>query len=76
MREVKKWLSPRPKCDLCLSTQNCVNYPDEFVDGRIKGHSTWAIMCPECFELYGVGIGTGVGQLYKKQGEDFIKIGG
>lgn len=36
-----------------------------FVDGATKqGPWAWALMCPQCFELYGVSIRYGLGQKY------------
>ncbi len=39
---------------------------DEFIDGKtVMG--PWAIMCPACHRLHGVGLGTGRGQRYRLQ---------
>lgn len=43
-----------PKCDFCPAEAN--------YDGRMRGRSSWANMCHLHFELYGVGLGLGVGQ--------------
>lgn len=48
---------------------------DEFVDGKTKT-GPWAIMCPTCHKTHGVGLGTGKGQRYKQQGEDYVKVEG
>ena len=39
---------------------------DEFIDGKTR-MGPWANMSPESFKQYGVGLGTGRGQKYKKQ---------
>ncbi len=52
---------------------------DTFVDGVIRS-GQWAIMCPECHKIFGMGLGTGRGQKYKKvstpNGIKFEKIEG
>jgi hypothetical protein len=42
-------------CDVC-------NSPRAIVDGKTKS-GLWANMCTACFSEYGVGIGTGLGQV-------------
>ena len=60
--QVKRWLSPFDSCDICKGPiKGKVPY---FVDGKLKGHSMWALMCPKCFEKHGAGIGYGGGQKY------------
>lgn len=39
----------------------------EFVDGRTKMDSRWAIMCVPCHRTYGLGLGTGYGQQYRRE---------
>lgn len=58
----KYWTSPVPeKCDLCL----CLLVNEEiFVDGKTRDGS-WAIMCKSCWDTRGIGIGTGMGQVYE-----------
>jgi len=46
----------------------------EFVDGRIKQELAWAYMCLACHAKHGVGIGTGLGQVYQKQGDNFVLL--
>jgi hypothetical protein len=62
---MKKWISqwagdiPR-ECDFC---KNAIK--KQFIDGAtIQG--TWAIMCVPCHKRYGLGLGIGKGQLYRK----------
>jgi len=46
-------------CDICGK-----RLEKNFVDGKtIWG--PWAIMCLECHEKFGVGFGTGRGQMYE-----------
>lgn len=56
---MKKWNGERPTaCDVC-------NKPIEraFVDGKTTG-GPWAIMCLECHDKHGFGLGVGRGQKY------------
>ena len=39
---------------------------DEFIDGKTN-QGPWGIMSPASFRQYGVGVGLGKGQWYKKQ---------
>lgn len=49
---------------------------DEFIDGATR-HGTWGIMCPECHKKYGVGLGIGLGQQYKRRDDGvFTKVRG
>lgn len=67
----KKWESSIPEsCDICGE-----DIADEFVDG-VTRYGGWAIMCPICHSSIGNGLGMGKGQRYRKQGNEFIKIGG
>jgi uncharacterized Zn-finger protein len=55
------WIGEGPThCDICDKPLQCV-----FVDGKTVAKS-WAIMCPYCHDLYGVGLGDGLGQMYVK----------
>ena len=67
----KKWLGTWPaKCDICKDLLSEDYY---FVEGRtIKG--PWALMCPICHQLNGVGLGTGLGQKYDSK--TLVKLGG
>lgn len=69
--KVKKWLGSAPeKCDLCGA-----KITETFIDGRtVMG--PWAKMCNNCHTMFGVGLGTGFGQRYKKNGTDWIKTEG
>lgn len=52
---------PPEKCKICGA-----QLTDIFIDGRTK-YGMWAIMCPTCFEKWGVGTGVGRGQRYERQ---------
>lgn len=49
---------------------------DEIIDGRtVMG--PWALMTPQAHAIYGLGLGTGYGQKYKKQADGrWLKIAG
>ena len=71
MKKIVRHLNPPTKCDICHSQVG-----DEFFDAKtING--PWANMCTECFNTIGVGLGTGLGQMYKKQEDSsYIKVAG
>jgi len=49
----------------------------EFVDGRVPGISSWAIMEPGYFRQIGGTLGTGRGQRYRKQSDGrWLKVEG
>ncbi len=55
-----------PPCDFCNQSNKRLDstLPNQ-VDARYDGktiYGSWANMCPEHFDLYGLGLGTGVGQ--------------
>lgn len=45
------------KCDICGTV------PQKIVDGKTR-QGPWGMMCRPCHKIYGVGLGTGRGQLY------------
>ena len=69
--KVKRWLGNQTHCDIC---EENLRQSDTFYDGKIRGRSFWALMCLECWQLYGAGIGTGIGQEYNSA--DNVKIRG
>ncbi len=61
-----------PKCQ--LSGRRIAK---RFVDGRVPGMTSWAIMHPIYFAMIGGRLGTGNGQLYERQQTGrWLKIGG
>jgi hypothetical protein len=79
-KPVKKWMGSTPDtCNICG-----VKLEYAFVDGRVAqvdldGCITaygWAMVCPECHERHGLGLGTGKGQMYGKVENDWIKLEG
>ena len=68
---MKKWLGSTPiRCDLCGE-----RLKTKFVDGRTS-MGPWAMMCIKCHGRQGGNLGCGLGQMYKKKGNNWIKIGG
>ena len=68
------WMGEAPEeCQLCNAKIEHV-----FVDGKIEFSGAWAIMCPACALLNGVGLGEGKGQFYGRlsKKDDFRKIKG
>lgn len=68
-----EWIDDKPdECQLCHT-----KIDDSFVDGRVEGGRGWAIMCPFCALAFGVGLGTGHGQMYASENNGpFLKIRG
>lgn len=66
------WKGTYPnRCEL-----NGETIKDEFVDGALR-NGVWGILCPECHKNFGVGLGTGRGQRYKKREDGkFVKVEG
>jgi len=54
-------VSKLPECDIHKYLQNVSGVPANY-DGRNKLSSSWAYMCTECYDKYGIGLGTGIGQ--------------
>ena len=52
---------PPENCDLCNRSVTGFGF---FVDGQTTD-SSWANMCPHCYVGKGVGVGWGIGQLYR-----------
>lgn len=69
IREVK-WLGGHV-CDIC--GRDCGDF---LVDGRTRG-GPWSVMCDKCADMYGVGLGLGRGQRYRKnESGDYVKVAG
>lgn len=65
------FVNPLEVCDICNK-----EIKEKFVDGATVW-GPWAHMCPECFGTYGIGLGPGKGQEYKKnETGDYVKIAG
>lgn len=61
------------ECDLC----SCMLVEEKYmIDGKIKGTSGWGHMCSDCFGFNGEGLGWGIGQLYLRQGENWLLVAG
>lgn len=64
-----KWMGSTPRtCDLCGQ-----ELKDKFIDGRTSNRQ-WGIMCVNCHEIQGCGLGTGKGQMYDLNTKE--KVGG
>ena len=56
--------NPPANCDLCERAFAQEKY---FVDGRVRGVGACGFMCVDCFGEHGVGLGLGIGQLYRRE---------
>lgn len=72
-REKKYYISAPDVCDICKITFQNQKY---MIDGAMKHNGTGACMCPKCFRLHGTGIGWGIGQLYLRQNNRWLLVGG
>lgn len=61
---------PPQRCDICHAVLE-----DEFYDSKTR-RGPWAYMCFDCWLLYGIGLGAGKGQLYRRSGKEFVKLTG
>jgi hypothetical protein len=61
------------ECDRC-----CGSFSEEkyMIDGKLRGAGAWGFMCADCFGFVGEGIGWGVGQLYLKEKDKWLLVGG
>jgi len=71
MNKVIKFLNPPKECDNCKKDFGRIMYDARTVYGP------WGCFCQNCFDTICMGLGTGLGQQYKKndQGE-WIKVAG
>ncbi len=67
------YISPPDVCDICKTSFCNQKY---MIDGAIKPSGAGAFMCPQCYHLYGEGIGWGVGQLYLNQNNCWLLVSG
>jgi len=53
------------KCDICkCDVREASKGQNQIVDGRLMSQGSWAWMCLTDHAQYGVGLGTGKGQLF------------
>ena len=65
---MKTWLGST-KCDICGR-----EIEKTLIDGMTQ-MGPWAVMCPTCHKIHGVGLGDGRGQKYVKNAEgEFVKV--
>ena len=68
MSEIK-WIGKNPTCDFC---ERDLEKTMEFIDGKTS-LGPWALMCPHCYMINGVGIGIGLGQRYDSTTKELIE---
>lgn len=61
-----KYINPPKVCDVCKMPFGDVMYDANTVYG-------WANMCESCFNEMGIGLGVGLGQMYKLKDGEWIK---
>lgn len=67
------WQGAVGECDGCGWD---LNKESEFYDAKTK-HGPWGTLCAKCFDILGIGVGTGRGQHYRRQEDGkFKKVAG
>jgi len=74
VKPIKKWLGNQTHCDICEVSFKDVEW---FADARLYT-GQWALMCPDCYEIYAMyrGRGFGVGKGQKYDSKTKIKLEG
>lgn len=72
-KEKEYYINAPEVCDICKISFRHQKY---MIDGAMKPNGIGAYMCPMCYRLHGVGIGWGVGQLYLRQNDQWLLVGG
>lgn len=67
------WTGTTPRsCDLCQQPLTT-----SFIDGATKPQGRWGCLCLKCHRIHGYGLGTGKGQMYRKQADErWLKVEG
>ena len=60
-------------CDSCGCPFEHERY---MIDCKIKDRTSWACMCGDCYNFEGEGIGWGLGQIYQKDKNMWLLVGG
>lgn len=63
-----KYINPPKECDVCHGPFN----GGEMYDAKTI-YGPWANMCFGCFNTIGVGLGVGMGQMYRLKDGKYIK---
>lgn len=64
------FINPPKNCDVCGQKLTSVMY-----DARTHS-GPWGCLCPTCYRVHGVGLGTGKGQKYERQDGKYVKVAG
>lgn len=64
---MKTYEDPPEKCDLCKTPIKGVFY--DCVLAIEPYRRSWGNVCQSCYKLYGIGLGTGLGQKYEKKSD-------
>lgn len=71
-KESNFYINPPQNCDICNVNFDSQKY---FIDGQTIG-GPFGFMCESCVKEHGVGIGYGKGQLYKRNGKEWVLVAG
>lgn len=70
MPKEKVYINPPKECDVCHKPIG-----EEMYDAKTI-YGPWANMCVNCFNTIGVGLGTGLGQMYRLKDGKYVKEAG
>ncbi|WP_186381700.1 endonuclease NucS domain-containing protein [Burkholderia sp. KBS0801] len=74
LQEQQFFGNPPEECDICSCPLSEEKY---MVDGAVQSAGgAWACMCGDCFVTQGKGLGLGVGQLYLRHADAWLKVAG
>jgi hypothetical protein len=73
-KPIGKWIGSDTKCDLCL--RPFTRSDGELLYDARTSQGPWGVLCTDCFATNGIGLGTGFGQEYTRQGKEWIKTAG
>lgn len=66
-----KFINPPKTCDNCKQ-----DFGSRMYDAKTC-YGPWGCFCEECFNTIGIGLGTGLGQMYEKnEMQEWIKVAG
>lgn len=72
MPKVIKYINPPKECDICHGP-----FVEDIMFDAATYQGPWANMCMHCFNQIGRGLGTGLGQQYRKNDAgEWVKIAG
>ena len=66
----------KTQCDACGFDTKHEEGDGVLYDAQDQLTDTWGVFCSQCFRELGCRVGTGLGQKYRWDGEEWIKVAG